>query len=200
MKDPNIIYSAAWFQKDFYSDPRIKQDFFLIADAIYRQYHPAWVVDYGCGPGMILERLFALRVDVRGLEGSLHGIEAASPAIKGYISWADLTTVASGAAPAPFDPLGVVICTEVAEHIEAKHADHLVDLLSAHMCPIVFTAAPPGQGGHDHVNEQAPEYWIAKFAARGCVLDTGATYELKHRWECCIQVLHHMHRNLMVFK
>jgi hypothetical protein len=32
---------------------------------------------------------------------------------------------------------------------------------------ILFSAAPVGQGGHDHVNEQPYEYWRDKFADHG---------------------------------
>jgi hypothetical protein len=32
---------------------------------------------------------------------------------------------------------------------------------------IVFSAAPPGQGGHDHVNERSYDYWRALFYRRG---------------------------------
>jgi len=31
----------------------------------------------------------------------------------------------------------------------------------------VFSAAPPGQGGHDHVNERSYDYWRALFRQRG---------------------------------
>jgi hypothetical protein len=33
----------------------------------------------------------------------------------------------------------------------------------------LFGAAVPGQGGWSHINEQWPEYWAAKFRARGLV-------------------------------
>ena len=32
---------------------------------------------------------------------------------------------------------------------------------------IFFTAAPKGQGGHDHINEQEPEFWINLFSDQG---------------------------------
>jgi|SRR5688572_16543738 len=56
---------------------------------------------------------------------------------------------------------------EVAEHIDAKDADTFVDTLAAHGDVIMFSAAVPHQGGEHHVNEQLPEYWRRKFAARG---------------------------------
>ncbi len=56
---------------------------------------------------------------------------------------------------------------EVAEHLPAAKADLFVDNLIAHGDVILFSAAVPHQGGEHHVNEQPPEYWRAKFAARG---------------------------------
>jgi hypothetical protein len=34
-----------------------------------------------------------------------------------------------------------------------------------------MTAAPPGQGGHFHVNEQPSEYWIKQFETFGYQVD-----------------------------
>lgn len=57
---------------------------------------------------------------------------------------------------------------EVAEHIDARHADRFVANLVAHASGVIlFSAAPPGQGGEYHVNEQPPDYWRRKFAVHG---------------------------------
>lgn len=56
---------------------------------------------------------------------------------------------------------------EVAEHLSPKHADTFVDNIVRHGDVILFSAAVPNQGGEHHVNEQPPEYWRARFAARG---------------------------------
>jgi SAM-dependent methyltransferase len=56
---------------------------------------------------------------------------------------------------------------EVAEHLPEWAADQFVDSLVRHGKLILFSAATPGQGGENHINEQPPEYWQAKFSARG---------------------------------
>ena len=56
---------------------------------------------------------------------------------------------------------------EVAEHLPADKAELFVDNLTRHGDVILFSAAVPHQGGEHHVNEQPPEYWRKKFAARG---------------------------------
>jgi cyclopropane fatty-acyl-phospholipid synthase-like methyltransferase len=58
---------------------------------------------------------------------------------------------------------------EVAEHIAAEHADLFVDNLVKHGDVVLFSAAVPHQGGEHHVNEQPPQYWRERFAARGYV-------------------------------
>lgn len=55
---------------------------------------------------------------------------------------------------------------EVAEHIPEQASEQFIDNLVRHGRLILFSAATPGQGGEHHINEQAPEYWQAKFAAR----------------------------------
>src|SRR5262249_15379258 len=61
----------------------------------------------------------------------------------------------------------LVLCLEVAEHLPAQSASVLVGSLCRHGAVILFSAAPPGQGGTGHVNEQPYEYWRALFAAHG---------------------------------
>ena len=59
---------------------------------------------------------------------------------------------------------------EVAEHIPASAADTFVDNLVRHANGLIlFSAAPPGQGGEFHVNEQPYDYWRGKFATRDYV-------------------------------
>ena len=57
----------------------------------------------------------------------------------------------------------LVVSLEVAEHLPEEVADLFVSTLSAHGDTILFSAAIPGQGGQNHVNEQWPTYWQKKF-------------------------------------
>jgi SAM-dependent methyltransferase len=57
---------------------------------------------------------------------------------------------------------------EVAEHVEPRAADTFVDSLARHASRyILFSAAPPGQGGEFHINEQSYDFWREKLARRG---------------------------------
>ena len=59
-----------------------------------------------------------------------------------------------------------VQCLEVAEHLPAASAGVLLETLTRHGDAVLFSAAPPGQGGHGHVNERSYEYWRGEFANR----------------------------------
>lgn len=55
-------------------------------------------------------------------------------------------------------------CLEVAEHIHRNGSEVLVSNLTRHSSKILFSAAPPGQGGEHHINEQPYEFWRGLFA------------------------------------
>ena len=57
---------------------------------------------------------------------------------------------------------------EVGEHIEARATEVFVECLAKHALRyVLFSAAPPGQGGEFHINEQPYEFWREKLARRG---------------------------------
>lgn len=188
------IYTREWFSHDF---EHLQPEFDVVADSIYRQFNPTHVVDVGCGPGMVVSRLRDLGVDARGVEGSEHGIAAAKETVRPFLTLGDITDMRWLSRQPGHRQ--IVICTEVAEHLDEKWAAHLVGLLCSAMCPVVFTAAPPGQDGHHHVNCQPPGYWQELFASRGAFYDSPATLELRCRWRN-LERLSHMPRNVMVFR
>jgi hypothetical protein len=59
---------------------------------------------------------------------------------------------------------------EVAEHLTKSRAEGLVGDLTRLTDVVLFSAAIPGQGGTDHVNEQYLGYWVALFEAKGFVM------------------------------
>lgn len=64
----------------------------------------------------------------------------------------------------------LVLCLELAEHLDAETGDWLVSELCRVGARIAWSAAVPGQRGLNHVNEQWPWYWARRFAAHGFVL------------------------------
>ena len=61
----------------------------------------------------------------------------------------------------------LAICLEVVEHLPEAAADNIVSSLVQASDYILFSAAIPGQGGQNHLNEQWPSYWIKKFEPYG---------------------------------
>lgn len=121
------------------------------------------VLDVGCGTGTWLKvfRDSLGLFDILGLDGSYLDRGQLEIEESMFMEW-DLRH--------PFD-LGrgfdLVICLEVAEHLPESSAADLVDSLCRHSNRILFSAAIPGQGGQNHLNEQWSEYWQAHFLRRG---------------------------------
>jgi len=185
-RDLDAIYDAKFFAE--YDDPAQVKDIRRAADGLVDVFLPKSVVDVGCGPGLLLARLKEKGVDhVWGIDGSMAAIDASAGSVGEDMSVFDLTEPAtilqSFAGVRTYE---LVVCTEVAEHIPAEHADTLVRHL-AELCEdgghIAFSAAPPGQGGHDHCNEQPLyPYWVDKFAKFGFAVDEDKTPALRRAW------------------
>jgi SAM-dependent methyltransferase len=121
------------------------------------------VLDVGCAKGTWLDAWRESGVaQILGVDGS-------------YVSMAQLViprdcfVAADLAEPIMLQrTFDMVQSLEVAEHIPANAADQFVESLVRHSAGVVlFSAAPPGQGGEFHVNEQPYEYWRAKFRKHG---------------------------------
>lgn len=136
---------------------------------------PASVVDLGCGTGDWLAVFEELGVaEVLGVDGAYVSTSQLRISQDRFLAH-DLTT------PLHIDRVfDLAMSVEVAEHLPEQFASQFVRSLCT-LAPIVlFSAAAPGQGGTEHVNERWPEYWIAKFHEQGFV----AMDVLRHRiWE-----------------
>jgi SAM-dependent methyltransferase len=166
-----------------------------IADSVISDWAPATLVDVGCGTGAMLSEFAKRGVRVHGLEYADAGLAACR---ERGLSVTKLDIANSNEAK-----IGAFECAlsmEVAEHIEEKDADRYVDLLCALSPRIVLTAAPPGQQGTDHVNEQPQFYWIKKFNGRGYRHNADLTSKWAKDWEADGRVTLWYFRNLMAFE
>lgn len=116
------------------------------------------VVDVGCGVGTWLSVFRERGVsDVLGLDGTYVNPEQLLIPPTAFRA-ADLTT------PPPLGrTVDLAISLEVAEHLPSSAADSFVAYLTTLAPCVLFSAAIPGQGGVNHVNEQWPEYWVERF-------------------------------------
>jgi SAM-dependent methyltransferase len=119
------------------------------------------VVDFGCGEGAWLRAWCETGASVTGIDGP-------------YIDRGQLLIGQSEFRAAdiaePIDlgrQFDLVQSLEVAEHLPSIRADTFIDTLTTHGPLILFSAAVPGQGGENHINEQPLGYWRKLFRARG---------------------------------
>jgi SAM-dependent methyltransferase len=143
-----------------------------IADAVVRLFPDArTVIDVGCGTGTITAEFAARGLKVIGVEYDPRLRRKA--ARKGVdVRHFDLSKNTDVEPNAPFD---VAMSFEVAEHIPPDLSDALVRYMCGSGRRIVFTAAPPGQGGTGHINLRPRTDWIARFQANGLRYDENAT-------------------------
>jgi glycosyltransferase involved in cell wall biosynthesis len=125
---------------------------------IKRELEPKTVLDIGCGPGIYVQSLQKHGIHAHGIDIDLrvHG----QPYLE-YKSLFDLDQTAQAE---------LVVCMEVAEHIESDLEDQVIDRVSAVVGKtLIWTAAVPGQGGIGHINCRPKEYWAEKFQSVGLV-------------------------------
>jgi len=162
----------------------------FILPLLFEHYRPQSILDVGCGIGTWLDVAQELGVaDILGVDGDWLDrklVRVPQDRVRNL----DLESA--------FD-LGrrfdLVFNIEVAEHLSAAAADGFVASLVRHADVVLFSAAIPYQGGHHHVNEQFPDYWIAKFARHGYVPLDFLRPQLWNRDE----ILLWLRQNLLVF-
>lgn len=143
--------------------PDRQKSYDLIAEIITQNFSPSSVVDYGCGAGWVLYYLKRHGlVDVKGIEPNPAMREVAKTSVLSDIETLDLRVAID--LGRKFD---LAVSLEVVEHVDKKYASMCVENITRHSDKVFFSAAPPGQGGYGHVNEQPFEYWEAIFRQFG---------------------------------
>ncbi len=155
------------------------------------------VIDFGCGIGKTLHGAF--KAGVFPLHGMEIALENALPYIhedmRPFISDEDVADV--NFKVVRYD---CAWSFEVAEHILPETSAQFVRNLTASANRfIIFSAAPPGQGGVGHINCQEPSFWKGLFQDNGFKEHVRATKRLLSLTEN-INVAWYVRNNLMVFK
>jgi SAM-dependent methyltransferase len=119
------------------------------------------VLDIGCGAGAWLAAYRHLGVpDLLGVDGDY---------VDRSMLMMDAAHFRAFDIAAPFDlgrKFDIVQCLEVAEHVPSHSSSVLLDNIVRHGKRVLFSAAVPGQGGENHINERPYAYWRAMFSAR----------------------------------
>lgn len=140
----------------------------IVMSQVINWINPKSIVDFGCGEGIWLSVAKTIndKIDVFGIDGD-------------YINRKRLKIPEKCFYPANLEEeiqlkrkYDLAISLEVAEHLDAEFSDLFVESLTNSSDNILFSAAIPGQGGENHVNEQWQSYWIEKFVAKGYAVDT----------------------------
>lgn len=109
-----------------------------------------------------------------GVEPNLLSREYMDNSVQEYVNTADLRNPIN--IEKKFD---LSMCLEVVEHMEAKYADQIISNITQVSDLLIFSAAVPGQGGSEHVNEQPFSYWEEKLNSRSFFIDQSATDALR---------------------
>jgi SAM-dependent methyltransferase len=134
----------------------------LVVPLLLQYIQPESVLDVGCGIGTWLKAFEENGiVDFLGMDGN-HVDQRRLKISPVNFKIQNLTH--------PWDlhrRFDLAACLEVAEHLPASASELLVEMLVKHSDSILFSAAIPGQGGQNHLNEQWPAYWQTKFKTHG---------------------------------
>ena len=156
---PVAIYERSFYEGGGFENT--ERSAHAIASWMVEHLAPSSVLDLGSGPGYYLRALSALGIETLGVEASPSGVSATG----------------SGVLALTYDlrqPLhlsrrfDVVMSVEVAEHLPKRSGATLVASVCRNASNFaIFTAAPPGTPGTDHINCQDAAYWVALFSRHG---------------------------------
>jgi SAM-dependent methyltransferase len=123
---------------------------------------PTSVLDVGCGRGAWLRVWKRLGVNkVLGVDGDYVLNDQLLINDDEFVP-ADLTIALP--VTGRFD---LVQCFEVAEHLDPSTSLSFIGRITSHSDFVIFSAAQPGQGGENHINERVPSYWAKLFLDNG---------------------------------
>src|SRR5690349_6826641 len=124
----------------------------VVVPHLINLFHPASVLDVGCGQGAWLSAFKDLGVPrLLGVDGE-HVDQSQLMIPPTCFRSVDLTRPFE--LPRDFD---LALCLEVGEHLPGESAARVVRELTKSAPMVVFSAAIPGQGGTGHINEQWPD-------------------------------------------
>jgi SAM-dependent methyltransferase len=156
--------NSAHYTSDFYSGMRSgsRRSAQEILPLVFQEIPCRSVVDVGCGVGTWLRVCKELgAAEITGIDGDyvrpeeleIDAKEFHPMDLSGTLRWDHTYDLA--------------MSLEVAEHLPASAADEFVHFLTSLAPVVLFSASIPGQGGTNHINEQWPDYWAARFEERG---------------------------------
>jgi SAM-dependent methyltransferase len=154
------------YTKEFYDSLQgySRQSAEVIVPLVVEAINPNRVIDVGCGDGTWLKVFQESGVkEILGIDGEYVNEETLIIPKQDFVPF-DLKQ--------PFrleKEFDLVLSLEVAEHLPETCAETFVETLTNLGRVVLFSAAIPGQGGENHINEQWQDYWIGKFQDRNYI-------------------------------
>jgi SAM-dependent methyltransferase len=137
----------------------------VILPLVHRYFRVTSVADFGCGQGAWLSVWKSLGVkDVVGLDGDYVARNGLLISVSEF-QVGDLTRPVR--LNRKFD---LVQSLEVAEHLPEAAAETFIESIVSHGNVVLFSAAAPGQGGENHINEKSYDYWRKLFRNRNYIM------------------------------
>lgn len=153
---------------------------------------PESYLDIGCGDGTMVKIAAMLGVRAYGVDQLVEPGRDANFFHHNLVNYFKL----------PYDPVDIVTCLEVAEHLhETAHAT-LCDTICNNLKPggiLIFSAARPGQGGTKHIACLPAERWHSEMILRGLTYDAYKTMNLALIWSNIGSPLSYLWDNLICF-
>lgn len=165
------IYGARFFARRHRLNWRAP----IVCGAIKKVFNPESVIDVGCATGDLVAEFLKMGIAAKGIEGSKECLQFLEcDAEKIFIR-----DMRYPMPPYMYNRWDLTICFEVIEHIEPEFARQFVYNISYMSNRLLISAAPPGQGGHYHVNCRPLEYWDGFFESHGCIRNQDLERQLK---------------------
>jgi SAM-dependent methyltransferase len=185
------IYDDEYFK---FVDRTTKQSADVIANTIMERFHPASVLDVGCGTGVILESFRSRGVRVRGLEYAEAALAYCRDRQLDVVKFDIASESKTG-----IEQVDLVVSMEVGQQLRESDADCYVDLLCQAASVVIFSSESPGWGDKYPRNEQPHQYWIEKFGQRGYSFDKPTSLHWRNEWKR-LDTAPWFSRNVMIFQ
>ena len=192
-KDKSLkLYDEAYYKRQSH----MRSDYLTVAKWINKNIQGKVFGDVGCGEGYLIEDLYKkFGKEVWGVDGSPAFESFVDKKIKDRIHKIDLTKKNK------LNKADVAISMEVGEHLPNNKSDKYVDtIVSTQAKIIIFTAAPPGQDGTNHINLQPYSFWEEKFKQRNYKLNSAKTEKFKKDLKDEMKYAWWYVNNIMIFE
>ena len=160
----NDLYRRGWYEVDQISYHQIECEEGPFAERLAQwiatELAPETVLDIGCGPGTYVRAMRAAGIDATGIDTDERVVG------KAHLQQQSLFNLERQAE--------LVICLEVAEHIDPAQSEAVAQSVAAAVAPggtLIWSAAHPGQGGTGHINCQPKAYGSKQLQAAGLERD-----------------------------